>query len=45
MHVLCVKTRGVRYFNVEAWMWFDPYQNFWLRACPVRSIFQALAGR
>jgi len=35
MHVLCimlVKTRGVRYFNVDTWMWFaSPYQNFWIR--------------
>ena len=39
MHVLCimlVKTRGVRYLNVETWMWFGlPCQNFWLRACGV----------
>jgi len=37
MHVLCimlVKTRDVKYFNVETWMLFapPPYQNFWLRA-------------
>jgi len=37
MHVLCimlVKTRGVKYFNVETWILFAPYQNFWLRAWP-----------
>jgi len=36
MHVLwmmLVKTRGIKYFNVETWMLFVPsYQDFWLRA-------------
>jgi len=36
MHVLgimLVKTRGIKYLNVETWILFaPPYQNFWLRA-------------
>ena len=29
-----LKTRGIKYLNVENWLLlFPPYQNFWLRAC------------
>ena len=30
-----LKTRGIRYSNVESWFLFaPPYQNFWLRTRP-----------
>ena len=28
-----LKTRGITYLNVETWVLFAPYKNFWLRAC------------
>jgi len=26
-------TRGIKYLNVDTWLLFPPYENFWLRTC------------
>jgi len=26
-------TRGIKYLNVDTWLLFPTYENFWLRTC------------
>jgi len=35
-----LKIRGIKYFNVENWLLFAPYQNFWPRACIQISVIE-----